>query len=304
MPTMPVDVVVVSYNSRATLRACVEPLTAAADLDVIVIDNASLDGSLETVTDLSLRSLSRGENGGFARACNEGWRAGSAPFVLFLNPDAIIDEHSLRVLLEAIRADDRIGAAAPKILGLDGSLHHSLRRFPRLCSTYARALFLPRLLPLASWADEVVRDERAYERPGWPEWASGAGLLVRRSALERLGGFDEAFFLYSEDTDLCRRLREAGFRIRYEPGAVVRHAGGGSGSRSELLPVLALSRRLYACKHEGRVVAQLERAGLILEAATHLVVSRGGLAERAGRLSSLLALVGIRLELGSTRQTQ
>jgi N-acetylglucosaminyl-diphospho-decaprenol L-rhamnosyltransferase len=301
---MPVDVVVVSYNSRATLRACVEPLAAAADVDVIVIDNASADGSLETVADLSVRSVSRSGNGGFALACNEGWRAGSAPFVFFLNPDATIEEHSLRVLLGAIRADDRIGAAAPKILGPDGSLHHSLRRFPRLCSTYARALFLPRLLPLAPWADEVVRDERAYERPGWPEWASGAGLLVRRSALERIGGFDEAFFLYSEDTDLCRRLRQAGFRIRYEPGAVVRHTGGGSGARADLLPLLALSRRLYARKHEGRVAAQLERAGLILEAATHLIVCRGGIAERAGRVSSLLALVGVRLELGPTRQSR
>ncbi len=286
-----IDVVVVSHNSIASLRRCVEPLASLPDVDVVVVDNASSDGSLHVVADLPVRTVQRADNAGFGRGCNEGWRSGRAPFVLFLNPDASLDERSLRALATTLETQEGIGATAPRILADDGTLDWSQRRFPRLRSTYARAFFLNRVFPRAAWSDEIVRDPAAYDRPGSPEWVSGACILVRRTALERLGGFDERFFLYSEDVDLCRRLRDAGLDIRFEPGAVVRHDGGGSGPRAQLLPLVAASRRLYADKHSGRVAASLERAGLVLEALTRSVVTRGGLAPRAGRIRSLAALV-------------
>jgi N-acetylglucosaminyl-diphospho-decaprenol L-rhamnosyltransferase len=282
-----VDAVVVSYNSRDELRGCVEPLAALPWASVVVVDNASPEPTLDVVADLPVTAVVLRRNGGFAHGCNEGIHRGSAPYVLLLNPDARIDEASLRALVEVLDRDETVGAVAPKVLGADGELHLSQRRFARLRSTYARAFFLHRLFPRAAWTDELVHDLAAYERPGSPDWVSGACILVRRDALHRLRGLDERFFLYREDMDLCRRLRAAGYDVRYEPAAVVRHAGGASAPRAGLFPVLAESRVRYARKHAAPTVAALERLGIALEALTHIVVARGGGAARSGHAKAL-----------------
>lgn len=269
-----VDVVIVSYNSAEHLRACVEPLVGLPEVSVIVVDNASADESLGTVADLPVTAIPRSTNDGFATGCNAGWQAGSAPFVLFLNPDATIDEGSLFRLVEVLERDPHAGIAAPRIERNDGSLVYSLRRFPRLRSTYARAFFLHRLFPRAGWTDEVVRDERRYAAEGEPEWVSGAGLLARRAVLEEIGGFDERFFLYCEDKDLCRRFWAAGYSVRYEPDALVRHVGGGSTAPNRFQAVLASSRTLYADKHRSPLGAVLERLGIALSAASHALFGR------------------------------
>lgn len=280
------DVVIVSYNSRDHLRAAVEPLTAVPDLRVIVVDNDSADGSVESVSDLPLTIVGSGTNGGFAHGCNLGWRTGEAPFVLFLNPDAAIDPESVLRLVRVVE-EPGVGAAAPKIVRPDGELHFSQRRFPRLRSLYAQALFLHRLFPRADWSDEVIRTQEAYAAPGSPDWVSGACVMVKRSALEELDGLDEGFFMYWEDTDLCRRLRTLGFGVRYEPDAVAVHVGGASGARSELVPVLAASRIRYSKKHRTRLGVMAERVGIALGALTHMVVARGGLDMRAGHARAL-----------------
>jgi GT2 family glycosyltransferase len=281
-----VDVVVVSYNSRETLRGCVEALTASDCVDVFVVDNASPDGSLDAVADLDVVSVQLPWNGGFAHGCNAGWRLGSAPFVLFLNPDARLDVRSLWTMAGALARDGRVGAVAPRIVGPDGTLALSQRRFPRLRSTYAQALFLHRLFPRARWVDELVCDGDAYAQPGPAEWVSGACVLVRRSALERLHGLDEGFFLYCEDIDLCRRLRGLGYEVRFEPAAVASHVGGASAPGGGLLPVLAASRVRYARKHHGAAYAFLERLGVALGAATHALTARDP-ALRRGHLEAL-----------------
>ena len=125
-----VDVVVVSYNSRKQLRRSVEHLAATAEINVLVVDNASTDGSLDVVADLAVTSIPMPRNGGFAYGCNAGWHSGSAPFVLFLNPDARLEVEALRVLVEKAREDERVGAVAPRINHSDGALDYSQRRFP------------------------------------------------------------------------------------------------------------------------------------------------------------------------------
>jgi len=287
-----VDVVVVSYNSQDRLRACVTPLTGNPGIHVIVVDNASSDGSLESLDGLPVTTVASEVNGGFAHGCNLGWRRGSAPFVLLLNPDATIDVPSVRRLVDVLRAAPRAGAVAPRIVHTDGSLDYSIRRFPRLRSTYARALFLHRMFPRASWTDEIVRDEDAYERAGVAEWVSGACILVRREALERISGLDEGFFLYCEDIDLCKRLWDAGYEVRFESEAMARHEGGASAPRSSLLPVLTASRVRYAQKHAKTRMVLLERLGLALGALTHVVVSRGGSGARFGHARSARVALG------------
>lgn len=286
---MDVDVVVVSYNSRDRLRNCVEPLTAIEGVHPIVVDNASPDGGLEVVRDLPIQTIQLQDNRGFAAGTNAGWRVRGSPYVLLLNPDATIDAASIRRLVALLEEDGGVGAAAPKIQRYDGSFEQSMRRFPTLRTTYARAFFLHRLFPRAAWAGELVLDPAAYTRPASPDWVSGACLLVRRSVLERLGGLDEGFFMYCEDKDFCRRMYDLGYELRFEPGALAVHEGGASAPRPALLPVLAESRVRYARKHFGPVRAFLERVGIALSAATHAVVSRGGHAQRAGHVASLRA---------------
>jgi N-acetylglucosaminyl-diphospho-decaprenol L-rhamnosyltransferase len=275
-----VDVVVVSYNSADTLRGCVEPLVGDEQLSLIVVDNASTDESIEAVSDLEVSMIAIDRNLGFAHGCNRGWTSGSAPYVLFLNPDARIDKTSIRRLATVLENNPSLGLVAPRLVDREGSLEFSQRRFPRLRSTYAQALFLHRIFNHAQWTDEVVRDPRAYERAGSVEWLSGACLLLRRSALERIGGWDEGFFHYGEDIDICRRLRSSGFALRYEPEAYAAHLGGASAPRAGLLPRLAASRIRYAQLHRSRTTAFLERVGIALGELTHAVFTSKGRAVR------------------------
>jgi N-acetylglucosaminyl-diphospho-decaprenol L-rhamnosyltransferase len=268
-----IDAVVVSYRSAATLRGCVESLLEIPDVRVAVVDNASPDESLATIADLAEVDVVRSpRNGGFAYGCNLGAARGTAPFLLFLNPDARIDAGSVHTLRRVLRDDPAAALVAPRILDDDGALAFSQRRFPRLRSTFAKALFLHRVWPLAAWTDELVRDPTAYERPGTAEWVSGACMLVRRDAYAALRGFDEGLFLYCEDTDLCLRLWQAGHSVRFDPRAAVRHIGGASSGAGETQAVAARSRVYYARKHRGRGYARLEALGVALDEALRAVL--------------------------------
>lgn len=287
---MSVDVTVVTYNSRDRIRGCLEPALSTG-ANVIVVDSASPDRTLEVVRDLPVDAVQLDANRGFGFGCNRGWERGSAQYVLFLNPDAVLDRGALERLCAELDAEPSLGAVGPRLLEEDGTLEWSQRRYPRLRSTFARALYLHHLAPRASWVDEMIRDPAAYAVSGEPDWLSGACLLVRREVLERIGGFDEGFFLYSEDTDLCHRIRDAGYGLRFVPDAVVAHVGGASAPRTALLPVLAASRVRYMRKHRGAAAATAERAGLILESLLRLVLSRGGSAARRGHLRTLTTLL-------------
>jgi GT2 family glycosyltransferase len=246
-----VDVVVVSYNSRDTLRGCVEALSREDAVNVIVVDNASPDNSLAAVEDLPITAIPLQSNRGFAYGCNVGWRRGGSTYVLFLNPDARIDPESLRRLAQVLDDDPRVGIVGPRILDEQGTLEYAMWRLPGVSSTYAQALCLRRVWPGAHWTGEVVREAERYEVSGPAEWLSGACLLVRRSLLKLLEGFDEGFFMYCEDKDLCRRAWKEWKEestVQFEPAGEAVHLGGGgaSGPRGELLPVLAASRMRYA----------------------------------------------------------
>jgi GT2 family glycosyltransferase len=288
-----VDVVVVSYNNADELRPCVEELSLEDAVTVTVVDNASTDGSLETIADLDVKRIQNGANLGFARGCNIGWAGGSSPYVLFLNPDAQISRGDLDRLVDVLDSTPRAGVAAPRIVSDTGELQWSLRRFPKLRSTYAQALFLHRLAPQAAWADEVIRRPEWYARPGVQEWVSGACLLVRRTLLEELAGFDERFFIYCEDIDLCYRVRGAGYEVHYEPQAEVIHAGGASAPRAAMMPILAASRITWARTHSSRFGSGVERCGIALEAVTRLAVGHGGRPGRRGHARSLRAALHI-----------
>ena len=290
-PAPLVDVVVVSYNSAAHLRASVTPLAEVDDVNVIVVDNCSTDGTLETVGGLPITTIASERNGGFAAGCNIGWRAGGAPYVLFLNPDASIDERSLRELVSVLERDGSAGAAAPRIEYPDGSLAYSQRRFPSLVRTYSQAFFLHRIFRQANWSDEVIRDEAAYGEPRTPDWVSGACILIRRPALVELDGWDERYFLYCEDLDICKRLRSMGMATRFVPSALAVHVAGQSAPATEAIPLLAASKVRYGKSNRGSFAAAAEHLGIALGTLTRVLFARGGLPYRRAYVRAFRTIV-------------
>lgn len=291
-PKQRVAVVVVSYNSAARLQACVEGLAGDPRIEIVVVDNASQDGSASAAADLGLHVVALEQNLGFGGGCNVGWRATTAPSVLFLNPDARITPDGVLALAAAL---DRTGAGAvaPRILDEDGGLEWSLRHFPTVRSVYAQAVFAYRFLPRATWTDELIRDRERYEHEGTVDWASGACLVVPRGVLEEIAGFDEGFFMYAEDVDLCRRIWDLGRTVVYTPSVTCIHAGGASAPRWRLLPVLASSRVRYASRHFGRARAVAYRAGVALGSLTRVVASRDS-QRRLGHVRAVAAALHAR----------
>lgn len=286
-----VNVVVVTYNSGRHVRACLEPLIDVPWIRIVVVDNASADDSVEVVRALGVTCLDEPENHGFAVASNIGWRAGTGEYVLFLNPDATIEVDDLVRLKQVLDDDADVGIAAPRFFYSDGTPAHYLRRFPQIRSTYARAFFLHRMLVRAA-SDEVIRDAAAYATSGPQDWVPGACLLVRRRLLETLNGFDESFFMYCEDKDLCKRAQDLGLRVWYEASAACVHEGQASAPRASLVPILAASRVRYLEKHAGRTAAAAHRVGLALDALARVVFARGGMASRTAHVRALAAIAG------------
>jgi GT2 family glycosyltransferase len=224
----------------------VEPLAGRDGLRVTVVDNACPQHSWETLAGLDVEIVHAGRNLGFGGGCNAGAARGTGEAILVLNPDARIAPESVRVLAARLERDAGCAAVSPLIRMGDG-LQLSMRRAPSLATAFGEALYVNHL-PGAAWATEVVRGGYAGARDA--EWLIGAALLVRRSAFDQVGGFDERLFLYSEDTDLCTRLRLAGWRLTHEPGAVCQHEGYHSAPHGRQKVMKLEAKIAYARLHE------------------------------------------------------
>jgi hypothetical protein len=293
-----VAVVVVSYEARETLLASLAALREHAGLPVelVVVDNASRDGSAEAVRERHPEALviANAENAGFGRACNQGWRASRAPLVLFLNPDAEVAPGAVAALAALLEQRSEVGAAGPRTRSADGTIQVSTGpdlgwfaegRQRRLVRAVARRD--PRAL-----AEAELRHSIEHE----PDWVSGSCLIARRSALEAVAGFDDRFFLYEEDADLCRRLRAAGWRVVFTPSAEVRHQLGRSMAKTPARARLEYHRShlLYYRKHNGA----LSRSALaaLVGARGALSWARAALAGDTGRRAESRALLGLLFE--------
>ena len=243
-----IAVVIVSWNTADLLADCLRGLPSAADepLDVIVVDNASSDDSVAKARALGARVIANAANAGYARANNQGWRAADAQadVVVLLNSDTLVPAGALGRLAAALRADDGCGACGPQLRLPDGRPQpFGFGGDPTpaylLMRTWRRLLGRS----MHDWGDNTARDV---------EWTSGACLALRREALERVDGLDEDFFMYFEDVDLCRRVRQAGWRVCRVPEATVTHIGGQS---LRLNPAArkayGQSLRLFYKKHFG-----------------------------------------------------
>ncbi|MGI8425612.1 MAG: glycosyltransferase family 2 protein, partial [Actinomycetota bacterium] len=230
------SVIIVNHESGEHLRRCLAALPEAlgeTSAQVVVVDNASQGDDLDSLEadNPSIKMIRNPENRGYGRACNQGVTAASAALLCFLNPDTIPRPGCLDKMVTRMNADPEAGAIGPSIYNSDGTLYPSCRVVPSLPVALGHAFFglvwpnnpFTLRYQLGNWdhkSDRVV------------DWISGAAMLVRREAFVQAGGFDEGFFMYAEDVDLCDRLRSAGWKIVYQPEACMTHHAAGSTRRA------------------------------------------------------------------------
>ncbi len=256
--------VIVSWNVCELLRRCLQSILATeGDVEIVVVDNASTDGSPEMVQEAfpQVRLIANEENRGFTAANNQGLALAQGRALMLLNPDTEVVEDALATMVEYLDAHPKVGALGPRLLFPDGRQQPSRRRFP----TFATALVESTVIQ-EWWADNRIL--RRYYMADTPDdaiqpvdWVVGACLLVRREAYEQVGGLDEGFFMYSEELDWCKRIKDAGWEVVYLPTATVLHHEGKSSE--QVVPARHIrfqtSKVRYFRKHHGSLQAEALR---------------------------------------------
>jgi N-acetylglucosaminyl-diphospho-decaprenol L-rhamnosyltransferase len=261
------SIIIVNWNSGRYLESCVRSLAEnAPPSEIIVVDNASRDSSLEFAGRFRdrLKVLVNNRNIGYAAANNIGWRASHGARVLFLNPDTECSRGALEYLEQTLDSDSGIWAVGGKLVDASGApqMGFNIRVFPSIRSVAAEMLFVDEIWPSNPWSgpNRLSADASAVD----VDQPAGACLMVSRYALETTGGFDEAFYpAWFEDVDLCRRIHTHGGRIRYQPRAHFLHRGGyslGRMSRQDFLETYHRNQIRYFRKHHGvRAAARVKR---------------------------------------------
>jgi GT2 family glycosyltransferase len=263
-----VGVVVVTHNSARDIPLLIDGLRIAAHdrpIRLIVVDNQSTDDTVSLVRaqgDIIL--VEPGENRGYSGGINAGMPSvGSCENVLILNPDLELAPDAVPRLIAATD-EAAVGAVVPLILDGDGAIHPSLGREPSLIRGLGDAVFGGNICALLGLPSEFDYRKGSYLHAHDVDWATGAALLVRSAVAKQVGDWSEAFFLYSEEVDYSRRIRMSGWRIRFEPSAVVKHRAGGSGRSHDLAALQAINRIRYIETYHGSAYSALFRAVVLL----------------------------------------
>ena len=251
--------ILVNYNAGHELRLALQSIRDELDgrnWEAIVVDNASSDGSGALAHEFAphVRLLQNPENVGFGRGVNQGVAATAASTVLIMNPDCRLVAGAVGALEQELSAHPNCAVVGPRILSPDGSPQGNARGDPdMLTGLFGRASALRRRLPRLQVSRRNVLDGN-MDTAVPVDWVSGACMLVRRDALARVNGFDERYFLYWEDADLCRRLRLAGYNVRYAPAATAIHRVGHSSRTARASSIRAFhdSAYLYYSTHVAR----------------------------------------------------
>jgi GT2 family glycosyltransferase len=249
---------IVSFNTRGLLDACLESVAAAHPTETVVVDNASTDGSIELVRERygGVKLIVCERNRGYGAAANRAIGACAAAYVLLLNSDTVLAPDALRTLETYLDHHPRAAVVGPRLVYPDGTLQRSTYPDPSVADTLLGEtglhLLTSRLPYLSERSLRTWRHDVARPVP----WVLGAALAIRREAFEAIGGFDEGFFLYGEEVDLCRRLAAAGYETHFAPVTSVVHVGGAStrlhpGAQREYL----VSNRRNLVAHEGHATA-------------------------------------------------
>jgi GT2 family glycosyltransferase len=246
-------VIVVSTNEARWLEPCLRTVferAGGASLDVVVVDNQSTDGtSMLVASKFPAARVVDSVNKGFAHANNRGAMTCEARYVLFLNPDTEIVSGSFGELVTALDERPQVGLAGVRQLTAEGTLWPTIRYFPSVARAAGEAFGSERWPLRPRWAGERELRLERYDQEVSCDWTSGSFMLARREALLSAGLMDERFFIYSEEPDLCLRLKRAGWETRHLPTMTIVHHAGKGGVRPKMIAQDAYTRRQYAYKH-------------------------------------------------------
>jgi len=291
LPAARVGAVIVNYNAGPALGDCVASLGAEGVGEVVVVDNASLDTSMATLAAAwpkAKRVLSV-SNLGYGAGANLGARSTGAEYLLVCNPDVVAVPGAVGTLASLLDSSPGVGLVGPLLREPSGVVYPSGREFPGMGEAIGHG-FLGLFWGGNPWTRRYRRIGQEQHRAREADWVSGAFFLVRRKAFDDVGGFDEGYFMYVEDVDLCWRLRRAGWVIRYEPAAEVVHEQGRSASQHPYRMLVAHHRSMWRFARltaTGRerwllpLVALGLSARLVLTWAEHLLSPRSRLRSRA-----------------------
>jgi len=266
------SIIIVSWNVRDLLQRAIASAYASwgerPGLEIIVVDNASHDDSIAMLrADFpDVQVIANAENRGFTGGNNQGLAAATGDFLLLLNPDTEVIADALPRMVEYLQAHPGVGMVGPQLLNPDGSVQSSRRRFPTLPVLFLESTWLEKLAPR-----KLLRHYYAQEQPDDlvqdVDWITGAAMLTRRETFAQVGGMDEGFFMYSEELDWCRRIREAGWRVIYFPEARIIHHEGKSSE--QVVPARHIyfqsSKVRYTRKYHGNAIAELLRLWLLAQ---------------------------------------
>ncbi len=244
---MDLSVIIVNYNTIKLLKKCVDSVKRTfPEGEIIVVDNASSDGSREEIPKMSVKGILLEENAGFSKANNIGLKQATGENILFLNPDTVVHEHTLKRCLDFLKANKKTGAVGCRVALPDGSLDKACKRkfptpFNSFCTIFKAAKILPKL-----GYNIVGNDQGVYP----VDCLVGAFMMCPKAVLEKTGAFDEDFFMYGEDIDLCFRIKKAGYEIWYLGDQAITHIKGAVGKRSKKAKIAFYdSMGIYYKKH-------------------------------------------------------
>jgi GT2 family glycosyltransferase len=256
MPDFDLSITICSWNTVGDLRACLKSLRAAKEegaFEVIVVDNASEDGSADMVANEfpEFVLLRQHTNLGFTGGHNLAIAKRSGRHVALLNSDTVVHPGAIKRLIAFMRDNPHVGIVGPKLLNPDGSLQMSCRRFPNPVAAAFRNTWLGRMFPNNRFTREYLMADFQHDRQMEVDWVSGAAMFIRGEVVERVGVLDEEYFMFCEDVDLCKRAWKNGWKVVYFPDAVVTHAIGRSTDQApnRMIARFHLSMLRYYTKH-------------------------------------------------------
>jgi GT2 family glycosyltransferase len=286
-------IIVVAFNSAADIAACLQSIQAHAGslrLEVVVVDVGPDDGTEQIVAGFAGVRYMRCQNRGFAFANNRALKTCDARYVLFLNPDTEILQGSLSDLVSRMDARPGVGLAGARQVDGEGRLDLTIRRFPNALRALGDSLSAERLPRRPRWLGERELDLGVYDREVECDWTSGSFMLVRREAIDSAGFMDERFFMYSEETDFCRRIKQAGWMVHHLPWMTILHYGAKSGVNPRIESASAHSRMLYAAKHFASIHRALYFVAVLLGFALRYACARRGERGTCRRAASAAAM--------------
>jgi GT2 family glycosyltransferase len=265
-----ISIIIVNWNTKDLLARCLQCIYATTRgmvPEVIVVDNASSDGSVEMMGEQfpQVTVVANRENLGFAAANNQAIRQAGGRYLLLLNSDAFLHEGAIETMIGHMDGYPDTGAAGCRLYYEDGTLQRSCSTFPTLATELWQALWLDRLLPQSPVFGKYMMTYWDMDHLREVDCVLGACMIIRREAMEQVGLLDEDFFMYSEEVDFCYRLKKAGWQVRFVPDASATHVWGGSARKVQAETLLRLyrSRVLFFRKHYGEMQVLLYKAILL-----------------------------------------